>query len=166
MTAGDDRLRRSGLHAHQLSARRLIMVFGFHFRDDGAGRHRVLRVMCGNCRTDRHLIIRSVTDMPAQPPEVALVSYTCSRCGTFDEHPAQVADLSQILARRPEQTGDVLIFGNNYMHCGQPMKKAGSELRKFSAPLTSEEGSENALGVYLSTRVLRCVCGFQMELPE
>ncbi|MBT2547239.1 hypothetical protein [Arthrobacter sp. ISL-65] len=141
------------------------MVFGFHFRDDGTGGHRVLPVMCGNCGTDRHLIIRSVTDLPDQPPEVTLVSYTCSRCGTFDEHPAQVGDLSQVLAR-PEQTGDVLIIGNNYMHCGQPMKMAGSELRKLSVPLSTEDGAQDALGVYLSTRVLRCVCGFQMELPE
>lgn len=94
----------------------------------------MLRVICGNCRMDRHLIIRSVTDMPAQPHEVALVSYTCSRCGTFDEHPAQVADLSQILARQPEQTGDVLIFGNNYMDCGQPMKKAGSAPEPTTTP--------------------------------
>jgi hypothetical protein len=93
------------------------------------------------------------------------VSYTCSRCGTFDEHPAQVADLSLVLAR-PEQTGDVLIFSSHYMHCGQPMKKAGSELRRLSVPLSTEDGAEDSLGVYLSARVLRCNCGFQMELPE
>lgn len=141
------------------------MVFGFHVRDDGVGRQRVLPVMCGNCGTDRRLIIRSVFHLPGEPPEVALESYTCSRCGTFNEHPAQVADLSQVLAR-PEQTGDVLIIGSNYMHCGQPMKKAGSELRKLAVPLSTEDGAEDALGVYLSTRVLTCVCGFQMELPE
>ncbi|MDQ0864701.1 hypothetical protein [Arthrobacter globiformis] len=141
------------------------MVSGFYFRGDGAGRHRVPPVMCGNCGTDRNLIIRSVTDMPAQPPEVVLVSYTCSRCGTFDEHPAQAVDLNQVLAR-PEQAADVLILGSNYMHCRQPMEQAGSELRKLSVPVSTEEGAKDALGVYLSTRVLRCDCGFQMELPE
>ena len=73
--------------------------------------------------------------------------------------------MSLVLAR-PEQARDVLIFGSHYMHCGQPMKKAGSELRRLSAPLSTEDQTEDALGVYLSTRVLRCDCGFQMELPE
>ncbi|WP_457972754.1 hypothetical protein [Arthrobacter sp. D1-17] len=142
------------------------MSLGFHgFRSDGAGRRRALPVTCGNCGSDHYLTIRSVTDLQGQPPDVVMVSYTCSRCGTFSEHPAQVADLSLVLAR-PEQTGDVLIFGSHYMHCGQPMKKAGSELRKLSAPLSTEDEGEDALGVYLSTRVLRCGCGFQMELPE
>ncbi|WP_307028110.1 hypothetical protein [Arthrobacter globiformis] len=106
-----------------------------------------------------------MTDPPDQPAAVVLVSYTCGRCGLFSEHPAQVADLSAVLARA-EQTGDVLIFGWQYLHCGRPMKKAGSELRRLSAPLSTEGVSEDALDVYFSTRVLRCTCGFQMELPE
>jgi hypothetical protein len=142
------------------------MSFGFHgFRHGGGGRHRALPVMCGNCGTDRHVTIRSVMDMPGQPADVVLVSYTCGRCGTFSEHPAHVPDLSMVLAH-PEQAGDVLIFGSDYMHCGQPMKKAGSELRRLSAPRFTEGAAEDTMGVYLSTRVLRCDCGFQMELPE
>lgn len=46
------------------------------------------------------------------------------------------------------------------------MQKAGSELRRLSVPLSTGDGTENALGVYFSTRVLRCVWGFQMELPN
>jgi hypothetical protein len=141
------------------------MSLGFHGFRHGGGRPRVLPVMCGKCGTDRHLTIRSVEDLPGRPSDVVMVSYTCNQCGTFSEHPAQVADLSMVLAR-PEQTGDVLIFGSHYIHCGQPMKKAGSELRKLSAPVSTERATEDALGVYLSTRVLRCACGFQMELPE
>lgn len=135
------------------------------FRPDGAGPARVLPVMCGRCGTDRHLTIRSVTDIPDCPADVVMVAYTCSRCRRFSEHPAQVADLSAVLGRR-EQSGDVLIFGGHYMHCGQPMQKAGSELRRLSAPLSTEDAAEDTLDVYLSTRVLRCPCGFQMELPE
>jgi hypothetical protein len=142
------------------------MPFGFHgFRHGGGGRHRALPVMCGNCGTDRHVTIRSVTDMSGETAEVVLVSYTCGRCGTFSEHPAQVADLSMILAR-PSKAGDVLIFGNHYMHCGQPMKKAGSELHKLSVPLSTEAAAEDSPGVYLSTRILKCDCGFQIEVPE
>jgi hypothetical protein len=46
------------------------------------------------------------------------------------------------------------------------MARAGSELRRLSAPLSTEGAAEDTLDVYLSTRVLRCSCGFQMELPE
>ena len=143
------------------------MSLGFPgFRPDGAGRPpRVQPVMCGNCGTDRHLIIRSVSDLPDYPAGVVMVSYTCNRCQRFSEHPARAADLSMVLAR-PEQTGDVLIFGGHYMHCGQPMDMAGSELRRLSAPLSTDGVAGDGLDVYLSTRVLRCVCGFQMELPE
>jgi hypothetical protein len=121
--------------------------------------------MCARCGTDRHLTIRSVTDIRDCPADVVMVAYTCGRCRLFSEHPAQVADLSAVLGRR-EQPGDVLIFGGHYMHCGQPMQKAGSELCRLSAPLSTEGTAEDTLDVYLSTRVLRCTCGFQMELPE
>jgi hypothetical protein len=143
------------------------MSLGFPgFRPDGAGRQpRVQPVMCENCGTHRHLTIRSMTDLPDYPAGDVLVSYTCGRCRRFSEHPARVADVSMVLAST-EQTGDVLIFGGHYMHCGQPMGKAGSELRRLSAPLSTEGTAEDGLDVYLSTRVLRCTCGFQIELPE
>jgi hypothetical protein len=142
------------------------MSLEFHgFRPDGAGRPpRVLPVMCAHCGTDRHLTIRSVTDLPDRPADVVLASYTCRRCRRFSEHPARVADLSIVLGR--EQTDDVLIFGGHYMHCGQPMEKASSELRRLTAPLSTDDAADDALDVYLSTKVIRCVCGFQMELPE
>lgn len=44
-----------------------------------------------------------------------------------------------------EQTGDVLIFGGHYMHRGRPMGKAGSELRRLSAPLSTEGTAEDGL---------------------
>ncbi|WP_309107541.1 hypothetical protein [Arthrobacter sp.] len=136
------------------------------FRNDGAGQPpRVLPVMCFNCGTDRRLSISAVIHFPDHPADVVMVSYTCSRCGRFDEHLAGVADVSLVLANT-DQTGEVLIFGGHYMHCGQPMEKAGSDLRRLSAPLSTEGAAEDALDVYLSTRVLRCACGFQMELPE
>ena len=132
---------------------------------DGADRARVLPVRCTSCGTDRYLTVRSVTNIPDCPTDVVLVAYTCGRCRRFSEHPAQVSELSGVLGRR-EQRGDVLIFGGHYMHCGQPMAKAGSEVRRLSAPLSTETENDDTLDVYLSTRVLRCTCGFQMELPE
>jgi hypothetical protein len=146
------------------------MALGFPGpRPDGSGRSpRVQPVMCEHCEhcgTHRHLTIRSMTDLQDYPAGVVLVSYTCGRRRRFSEHPARVADVSMVLAST-EQTDDVLIFGGHYMHCGQPMGKAGSELRRLSAPLSADGTGEVVLDVYLSTRVLRCVCGFQIELPE
>ncbi|MGO4807809.1 hypothetical protein AB4089_22120 [Arthrobacter sp. 2MCAF15] len=96
--------------------------------------------------------------LPDQPSDIVLVAHTCSRCRRFSEHPAWVADLSLVLVRL-EQTEDVLILGGHYMHCGQPMEKAGSELRRLTAPLSTESVPDDTL-------VLKCVCGFQMELSE
>jgi hypothetical protein len=142
------------------------MSLGSRFRPDGPGRpYRVRPVRCGNCGTDRHLIIRSVTEFPDPPDGVVMTSYTCGRCGGYGEHPTRIADLSNVLAN-PAQISDVLIFGSYYMHCRQPMEKAGSELRRLSVPRPTEGEAEDPLELYFSTRVLRCVCGFQMELPE
>jgi hypothetical protein len=60
----------------------------------------------------------------------------------------------------------VLVFGGQFMHCGQAMQKTGSELRRLSVPAFTDRPLEDALDVYLTTQVLHCPCGFQMELPE
>lgn len=39
-------------------------------------------------------------------------------------------------------------------------------MRSIYALVTTEEGVEPVLDVYLSTRVLKCACGFQMEIPD
>jgi hypothetical protein len=46
------------------------------------------------------------------------------------------------------------------------MQKTGSELRRLSAPAFTDRPFEDALDVYLTTQVLHCPCGFQMEVPE
>lgn len=60
----------------------------------------------------------------------------------------------------------VLASGGQYIHCGQPMQKTGSELRRLSAPAFTDRPFEDALDVYMTTQVLHCPCGFQMEVPE
>ena len=104
------------------------------FRPDGADpQPHVLPVICTICNTDRNLTITSVTHSPEQPADVVIVSHTCSRCGHFSEHPAWVAELSLVLARLG-QPDDVLILGGHYMHCGQPMQRTHTELRRLAAP--------------------------------
>jgi hypothetical protein len=60
----------------------------------------------------------------------------------------------------------VLASGRHYIHCGEPMRKTGSELRRLRAPAFTDGPLEDALDVYLTTQVLHCQCGFQMEVPE
>lgn len=60
----------------------------------------------------------------------------------------------------------VLVVDGHYTHCGQRMQKQASELRQLSAPVFTDLPAGDAIDVYLTARVLRCSCGFQMDLPE
>jgi hypothetical protein len=122
---------------------------------------------CLDCHTDRHLVIESM-EAPSPPvPGVIAVSYTCTACGHYRSHPATAPQIAAILNRPgPERISGILQFGGDYFHCGEPMHTACSELRGIYAPLRTEQTSEGVLNVYLRTRVLHCVCGFQMEIPE
>ncbi|MBT2538876.1 hypothetical protein [Arthrobacter sp. ISL-69] len=75
-----------------------------------------------------------------------------------------MTDVARIL-NRPGKTPDVLVFGDHYIHCGQPMTRVGSDLRNLRADTYSDKNPDTTLSVYLATRVLRCGCGFQVELP-
>jgi hypothetical protein len=123
------------------------------------------RVWCSVCDTDEHLIIESIDSL--RPPSARLVdvAYTCGECDYFYAHPADVAHVAAVL-NRPGQALGVLQFGGQYLHCGQPMQAAGSKRRSIYAPVTTEAVEEGALDVHLRTRVLRCACGFQMEIPD
>jgi hypothetical protein len=73
--------------------------------------------------------------------------------------------------RGPRRTPEVLQLGGKYIHCGEPMQATDSALHSIYAPMTTEHApteqtSNGLLEVYLRTRVQRCICGFQMEIPE
>jgi hypothetical protein len=122
-------------------------------------------VTCNNCSSDRDIALSSIEAL-SPPSAVAVeVGYCCRACGRRYQHPADVAAVAAILSRGSSPTG-VLSFAGHYIHCGQPMQKTGSELRRLSAPAFTDGSFEDALDVYLTTKVLHCRCGFQMELPE
>ncbi|WP_426998234.1 hypothetical protein [Pseudarthrobacter sp. N5] len=136
------------------------------YRPGGAHQPHGQRLWCAKCRTDDHLIIESMDAL--KPPETGMVqvSYTCVECDFFYAHAAAVPQVEAILNRPgPGAASGVLEFGGEYIHCGEPMHTAGSELRSIYAPVTTEQSGEGVLDVYLRTRVLRCGCGFQMEIP-
>jgi hypothetical protein len=129
------------------------------------GLPQALPLRCSGCGTDSRLSIQSIEALCPASETLVEVTYTCTACGLFYAHRADVAQVAVIL-NRPGRSSDVLVFGGHYIHCGQPMQKVGSELRRLHAPTTMDQNAADALDVYLSTRVLRCSCGFQMELPE
>jgi hypothetical protein len=123
------------------------------------------RLRCPRCGTDEHLIIESIEALT--PPKTGWVdvAYTCIGCDYFYAHTADIAEVAAVL-NRPGRGYGVLQFGGEYLHCGEPMAIAGSEYRSIHAPISTEQQGDGALEVYLRTRVLRCGCGFQMEIPD
>lgn len=73
--------------------------------------------------------------------------------------------LPQSLAGSTAPPG-VLVFGDLYVHCGQPMQRLGPEVRRIGAPGISGGRPEEAFGVRVSSQVLRCSCGFQMDVLD
>jgi hypothetical protein len=125
------------------------------------------RLHCLSCGTGRHLKIHSIDSLTPPAQGLVTVTYTCARCGEAQTQQASVPQVAAILNRPgPSTAADVLQFGGQYIHCGEPMHAAGSELRSVYSPVTTETPAMGLLEVYLSTRVMRCGCGFQMEIPR
>lgn len=135
---------------------------------EGASHPHAERIWCSNCNATEHLILDSIE--PLKPPVDGLVdlSYICVECDTFYAHPAAFLEAAAILNERGNTIG-VLQFGGEYVHCGRPMELAGSAHRSLHAPILTDSRDNDLpadlLDVYLKTKVLRCRCGFQMELP-
>jgi hypothetical protein len=127
---------------------------------------RAVPLQCTDCGSDRHLSISSIESLRPAAETLVAVSYTCTACGQFHSHAADVAQVAVILNNSKARTPDVLVFGGHYIHCGRPMQKAGAGLQRIHLPVTTDQPADDSLAVYLSTRVLRCACGFQIELPE
>ncbi|MCQ2000360.1 hypothetical protein [Arthrobacter zhaoxinii] len=53
----------------------------------------------------------------------------------------------------------------DYMHCGEPMQPRDSRQRSIFEPITVESMPQEPVDVQLETTVLRCACGFQLEIP-
>jgi hypothetical protein len=136
-------------------------LFGGHHQSHPEHLH------CLRCGTGRHLMIHSIDALSPPARGLVAVSYTCARCGEAPTQEASVPQVAAILNRPgPSAAADVLQFGGQYIHCGEPMHAAGAELRSVYSPVTTEIAAIGLLEVYLSTRVLRCDCGFQMEIPR
>ncbi|MDQ0769318.1 hypothetical protein QF031_002067 [Pseudarthrobacter defluvii] len=124
-----------------------------------------MSLTCRTCGHDRDLVLGSISALSPPSTVMVEVGYSCRACRRHYLHHAYVAAVAAVL-NRESTSNDVLTFAGHYIHCGQPMQKTGSETRRFNTPSFTDRAAENALDVYLTTQVLHCPCGFQMELPE
>jgi hypothetical protein len=119
---------------------------------------------CGSCRRDVHQIIDTIEPPDPADTDVVEVSYACIECDSFHAGGAAVPPVARILNRSATVPG-VLQFSGEYIHCGDPMKTQGADLRSIYVPVHTDSPSAALLEVYLRTKVLHCGCGFQMEIP-
>ena len=84
---------------------------------------------CGCCWEDRALDITSIDSPAGRTPSLVEVSYRCTRCGVLCTREADVKEVARVLNRPGYTSSDVLAIVGRYIHCGQPMKAAGAEIR-------------------------------------
>lgn len=118
---------------------------------------------CAGCGTNKHLIIESIQARAPRISQQLAVFYTCTSCGFSYSHAATVQQAGAILNRRGIQDG-LLEFGSYYFHCGEPLRDVNTALR--SAPHMGMPRSRSSPPeVRLHTKILRCSCGFELEIP-
>jgi hypothetical protein len=122
-------------------------------------------LVCNGCGTDANLTLHTIVAVRPPSDAVVEVGYACTACNLHFLHRAGVEAVAAVLNRAP-YTEDVLVFGGHYIHCGQPMQTLGSQISRLQAAAYTDGVREDAVDVNLETRVLRCTCGFQIELPE
>jgi hypothetical protein len=122
------------------------------------------RPWCATCDTDLHLAVDSITVMDRRRETLA-VAFNCTNCGGSRVLSTTPGFVAAILARSTNND-DVVHLGAQYIHCGEPMSPTDPDLRNSHTPLSTQPRPADFLGAYLRTRVLRCRCGFQMEIPH
>lgn len=121
------------------------------------------QLRCETCGTEHQLTIHAIRAMGAANGDLVTVGYTCNDCGLFQEHLAYARDVAAAL-HQVRRMAQVILFGDEYIHCGFPMEEAEFEIERLCYRSSDSGGGLNA--VSLPTRVLRCRCGFQLEVPE
>jgi hypothetical protein len=134
-------------------------------KPSGARVPRGHRLWCTTCDSDAHLAIESVQALA--PPKASLVhvAYTCEECVFFYSHPATISQLALVLSR-PDQGVGLMQCGGLYFHCGRPMRTARADQVSICAPSATGKSFEELPEVSIPTKLLRCRCGFQLEIPD
>ena len=122
------------------------------------------RPWCATCDTDRHLLVDSVTMMNPQQETLA-AAISCTNCSRSRVVATTAAFVSATPARNGNKGGGVH-RDTAYLHGQEPMSAVDPELRSAHRPVSTHAGTTDLLDDYLRTSVLRCRCGFQMEIPH
>ena len=125
-------------------------------------RLQVRQIFCMVCATSEHLIIESIESLVPRRDGWIAVEYSCGKCESFFAHEASVQHVALFLAEGDESPG-VLKFGRHYIHCGEPMEESGM---KISGIGVDEDEVTGLHYVRIPSVVLRCRCGFQMDIPK
>lgn len=127
---------------------------------------RARRPWCNACATDQYLTLESVQALGAPAASLLEVAYTCSACRLFYVHAVTVAQAGLIMGR-PPLAMDVLQIEGVYFHCGEPLPTVEYGQRSIYVPVSTEQShADEPQAVSLSVKLLRCSCGFQMEIPD
>ncbi|MEV7605104.1 hypothetical protein AB0N65_06660 [Paenarthrobacter sp. NPDC089322] len=123
-------------------------------------------MLCETCQSDSYLVVHGIESTPFHGGELLVeVTYTCTACDTLQ---SRLAPFRSVAARvnTTYPLGALLSFGDTYLHHGKPMAEVPVEVRRSirERGLPGEPGNE-LLDVRLTTKMIRCECGFQLELP-
>jgi len=97
--------------------------------------------------------------------ETLAAAINCTNCGSSHVVATTAAFLAAIPTRSVNSDGAVH-RDDAYRHCQEPMSAVDPERRNTHRPVSTHAGTADFLGDYLRTSVLRCRCGFQMEIPR
>jgi hypothetical protein len=116
------------------------------------------------CNTDLHLVVDSITAVDGWR-ETLNVAFNCAECGGHSVLSTTPRFVAAILARSTTDD-DVVHIGAQYIHCGEPMPPLDPDQRSSRTPVSTDMPAGDFLEAYLRARVLRCRCGFQIEVPR
>jgi len=103
--------------------------------------------------------------VPGLRSESPAVAFRCSGCGVSRVFETTSEDLAAFPAP-PAPLQDLVHRDGTYFHCGEPMRPPATHVETMvgTFPGQDQAGAGDSLAAYLATRVLRCRCGFQMEV--
>jgi hypothetical protein len=96
---------------------------------------------------------------------ILAAAISCTNCGGAHVVATTAAFLAAIPGRNGN-SGGAVHRDDTYSHCQEPMSAVDPERRSAHRPVSTHAGTPDFLGDYLRTSVLRCRCGFQMEIPR
>ena len=99
--------------------------------------------------------------------ETLAAAISCTKCGSSHVMATTAALLASISGSIPGRNGNTagaVLRDATYRHCQEPMSAVDPERRSAQRPVSTHAGARDLLGDYLRARVVRCRCGFQMDI--